>query len=79
MRALEAERNVIALQQEIEQKDERLEEVMAQLKMQQSQTLMLSDELKIERHANMRYMDKKTRQNQALKDDEKRHGSDEVF
>ena len=79
MRALEAERNVIALQQEIEQKDERLEQVMAQLKMQQSQTLMLSDELKIERHANMRYMDKKTRQNQALKDDEKRHGSDEVF
>ena len=79
MRALEAERKVIAVQQEMEQKDERLKQVMAQYKMQQAECLMLRDELKIERHANMRYMDKKTRQNQALKDDEKRHGSDEVF
>lgn len=79
MRALEAERKVIAVQQEMEQKDERLKQVMAQYKMQQAECLMLRDELKIERHAHMLYMDKKTRQNQVLKDDEHRHGSDEVF
>ena len=63
----------------MEQKDERLEQVMAQYKMQQTECLMLRDELKIERHANMLYMDKKTRQNQVLKDDESSHGSGEVF
>lgn len=79
MRALEAERKVIAVQQEMEQKDERLKQVMAQYKMQQAECLMLRDELKIERHAHMLYMDEKTRQNQVLKDDEHRHGSGEVF
>ena len=49
------------MQQEMEQKDERLKQVMAQYKMQQAECLMLRDELKIERHAHMLYMDKKIR------------------
>ena len=80
MRALEAERNVIDLLGQIKQKDETLVEVMAQYKVQQIQSLMLNDQLTVERHANIRTIVKAMRQNQ-VKDDveQNRLGSDDVF
>ena len=81
MRALEAERNVIDLLGEIKQKDERLEEVMARCKMLETQSLMLNDQLAIERFAYIRTLENKMRQNQALEDDveQKKLGSNDVF
>ena len=81
MRALEAERNVIDLLGEIKQKDERLEEVMARCKMLETQSLILNDQLAIERFAYIRTLENKMRQNQALEDDveQKKLGSNDVF
>ena len=54
---------------------------MARCKMLETQSLMLNDQLAIERYAYIRTFENKMRQNQALEDDveQKKLGSNDVF